>query len=61
MLPIGGHSAATLRVAADGASRHRAMPVLLADRVPKIRYRLKERDWLDHTEKDGGQDGTVTR
>ena len=28
MLPIGGHSAATLRVAADGASRHRAMPVL---------------------------------
>ena len=28
-LPIGGHSAATLRVAADGAnaSRHRAMPV----------------------------------
>ena len=35
--------------------------IFLADRVPKIRYRLKERDWLDHTEKDGGQDGTVTR
>ena len=35
--------------------------ILLADRVPKIRYRLKEHDWLDHTEKDGGQDGTVTR
>ena len=27
-LPIGGHSAATLRVAADGAKRHRAMPAL---------------------------------
>ena len=27
VLPIGGHSAATLWVAADGASRHRAMPV----------------------------------
>ena len=35
--------------------------ILLADRVPKIRYRLKERDWLDHTEKDGGQKGTATR
>ena len=35
--------------------------ILLADRVPKIRYRLKERDWLDRTKKDGGQDGTVTR
>ena len=28
VLPIGGHSAATLRVAADGALRHRAMPVI---------------------------------